>query len=86
MKNKNQKTLVAAVAMFALIATLAFVTTSLAQQAFSQVVNEGIVEDDNTTNISTTTTKVKSDANCDLSGAHHTCDNESEGEIEVEEE
>jgi hypothetical protein len=80
----KQKTLVIAT-MLQLIATLAFVTTSLAQQAFSQVVNEGIVEDDNTTNISTTTTKVKDAANCALSGADNECDNESEAGIELEE-
>ena len=77
----NQKSLVIALAMFALMATIALATP----QAFAQVDNGGITEDDDTTNISSTPTKVKSAANCNIGGFANECDNESEGEIEVEE-
>ncbi|HEY9386950.1 MAG TPA: hypothetical protein VIP70_07905 [Nitrososphaeraceae archaeon] len=79
----NQKTLVIVV-MVALMATV----VTLAPQAFAQVVdNGGITEDDDTTNISSTPTKVKSDANCNISGFDNYCsDNESEAGIEVGEE
>jgi hypothetical protein len=54
---------------------------------FAQTVdNGGITEDDDTTNISSTPTKVKSDTNCNISGFANECDeNASEAEIEVEE-
>jgi hypothetical protein len=68
--------------MFAIVATIALATP----QAFAQnVTNEGILEDDDTVNVSSTPTKVKSDANCNESGFANECDNESEAEIEVEE-
>ncbi|HEY9385560.1 MAG TPA: hypothetical protein VIP70_00845 [Nitrososphaeraceae archaeon] len=77
-----QKSLVVA-AMLALIATVAIGTTT--SLAFAQVTNEGVEEDDDTTNISSTPTKVKSAANCNESGFANECDNESESEIEAEE-
>jgi hypothetical protein len=72
----NQKTLVittASATMFvALIATVvAFGTTPL---AFAQVTNEGIEEDDDTTNISKTPTKIKDYAGCNISGFSNECD------------
>jgi predicted secreted protein len=76
----NQKSLLA-IAMLALMATIALATP----QAFAQVTNEGLTEDDDTTNISSTPTKVKSAANCNMGGFANECDNESESEIEVEE-
>jgi hypothetical protein len=77
----NQKTLVIALAMLALVSTVA-----LAPQAFAQVSNGGIDEDDDTTNISSIPTKVKSAANCNMGGFDNYCsDNESEAEIEAEE-
>jgi hypothetical protein len=77
----NQKTLVIALAMLALVSTVA-----LAPQAFAQVSNGGIDEDDDTTNISSIPTKVKSAANCNMGGFDNYCsDNESEAGIEVEE-
>jgi hypothetical protein len=79
----NQKNLIIAGAM--LVALMATVVT-LAPQAFAQVDNEGIDTDDDTTNISSTPTKVKSDANCNLSGWANECDNESDAEIDIEEE
>jgi hypothetical protein len=70
--------------MVALMATV----VTLAPQAFAQVVDNGeITEHDDTTNISSTPTKVKSDANCNISGFDNYCsDNESEAGIEVGEE
>jgi hypothetical protein len=76
----NQKSLLA-IAMLALMATIALVPQAFAQN----VTNEGVTEDDDTTNISSTPTKVKSAANCNLGGFANDCDNESESEIEVEE-
>jgi hypothetical protein len=78
----NQKTLVIALAMLALVSTVA-----LAPQAFAQnVTSGGIDEDDDTTNISSTPTKVKSAANCNMGGFANECDeNASEAGIEVEE-
>jgi hypothetical protein len=67
--------------MFALMATIALATP----QAFAQVSNAEVTEDDDTTNISSTPTKVKSAANCNLGGFANDCDNESEADIEVEE-
>jgi hypothetical protein len=52
----NQKSLVTTAMLVALIATV----VTLVPQAFAQVVdNGGITEDDDTTNISSTPTKVK---------------------------
>jgi hypothetical protein len=79
----NQKSLViaAVAAMLTLVTTVALATP----QAFAQnVTNEGVEEDDDTTNISSTPTKVKSAANCNLGGFANDCDNESEADIEVE--
>ena len=65
-------------------------TISLATpQALAQnVTNGGIIEgeEEDATNISSTPTKVKSRANCNMSGFGDDCDNESEAEIEVGEE
>jgi hypothetical protein len=68
--------------MLALMATV----VTLVPQAFAQnVTNEGVEEDDDTTNISSTPTKVKSAANCNMGGFDNDCsDNESQAEIEVE--
>jgi hypothetical protein len=67
--------------MLALVSTVALATP----QAFAQVVdNGGITEDDDTTNISSTPTKVKDAANCNMGGFANECDNESEAGIEVE--
>jgi hypothetical protein len=68
--------------MQALMATV----VTLVPQAFAQnVTNEGVEEDDDTTNISSTPTKVKSAANCNMGGFDNYCsDNESQAEIEVE--
>jgi hypothetical protein len=43
-------------------------TIALVPQAFAQITNEGVTEDDDTTNISSTPTKVKSAANCNMGG------------------
>jgi hypothetical protein len=67
-----------------LVALMATVVT-LVPQAFAQAVdNGGITEDGDTTNITSTPTKVKSDANCNISGFANECDNEPESGIEVE--
>jgi hypothetical protein len=56
----NQKSILEIAAMLALMATV----VTLVPQAFAQnVTNEGVEEDDDTTNISSTPTKVKSAAN-----------------------
>jgi hypothetical protein len=78
----NQKNLIIAGAM--LVALMPTVVT-LAPQALAQVDNGGIDSDDDTTNISSTPSKVKSDANCNLSGWANECDNESNAEIDIEE-
>jgi hypothetical protein len=78
----NQKNLIIAGAM--LVALMPTVVT-LAPQALAQVDNGGIDSDDDTTNISSTPSKVKSDANCNLSGCANECDNESNAEIDIEE-
>jgi hypothetical protein len=73
----NQKSLVVVVvAMFALMATIALVPQAFAQN----VTSGGIDEDDDTTNISSTPTKVKDAANCNIGGFANECDNESEAE------
>ena len=62
----KQKSLViaAVAAMFALMATIALVPQAFAQNA----TNWGIDEDDYTLDVSSTPTKVKSDANCPIGG------------------
>jgi hypothetical protein len=77
----NQKSLVviALAAMLAMVATIGLAVP----QAFAQVTNEGVTEDDDTTNISSTPTKVKDAANCNISGFAN--EFESDAEIEVEE-
>jgi hypothetical protein len=79
----NQKSLVTTAMLVALMATV----VTLAPQVFAQAVdNGGIDEDDDTTNISSIPTKVKSAANCNMGGFDNYCsDNESEAEIEAEE-
>jgi hypothetical protein len=78
----NQKPLVVAM----LVALMATAVVTLVPQAFAQVVDNGrITEDDDTLNVSSIPTKVKSAANCNLGGQANECDNESESEIEVEE-
>jgi pyridoxine 5'-phosphate synthase PdxJ len=77
----NQKSLTTAM-LVALIATV----VTLVPQAFAQVVNNGgITEDDDTTNISSTPTKVKDSANCNISSFANECEQQSEAGIEVEE-
>jgi hypothetical protein len=66
-----------------LVALMPIVVT-LAPQALA-LDNGGIDSDDDTTNISSTPSKVKSDANCNLSGWANECDNESNAEIDIEE-
>jgi len=79
----NQKSLVI-VAMLALMATVAFGTTSaFAQQNPS---NGGIAEDDDNTGTSNTATKVKDTANCDMGGYHNNCDQYTEAELDASEE
>jgi hypothetical protein len=78
----NQKTLVTTAVLVALMATA---VVTLVPQAFAQVDNGGITEDDDTTNITSTPTKVKDSANCNIGGFINECDNESEADIEVEE-
>jgi hypothetical protein len=81
--NMNQTTL----AIFTLTATVAFgATMSLVPPGFTEVLNGGIFEDDDTFNISGTSGKVKSGANCNISGWGNDCENESESEISTEEE
>jgi hypothetical protein len=61
----NQKSLVTTAMLVALMATV----VTLVPQTFTQAVdNGGITEDDDTTNISSTPTKVKDAANCNISG------------------
>ncbi|HEY9386158.1 MAG TPA: hypothetical protein VIP70_03905 [Nitrososphaeraceae archaeon] len=80
----NQKNLVVTTAamLVALIATVAIGTTPL---AFAQVSNRGIAEDDDTTNITSSPTKVKDSANCNISGFANECEQESQAGIETEE-
>ena len=79
----NQKTL-AIVAMFALMATVAFGTTSaFAQQTPS---NGSVSEDDDSTNTSNTATKVKDTANCNIGGFRNDCDQDTEAELDASEE
>ena len=79
----NQKTLVI-VAMLALIATVAFGTTSaFAQQTPS---NGSVGEDDDNSNTSNTATKVKDDTNCNMGGFSNGCYTDSEAELDASEE
>jgi hypothetical protein len=54
----------------------ALARTSLVQQAFAQVdtTQEGITDDDDTINISSTSTKIKDKADCNISGFSNDCD------------
>ena len=79
----NQRTLVI-VAMLALVATVAFGTTSaFAQQTPS---NGSVGEDDDSTNTSNTATKVKDTTNCNMGGFSNDCDQDSEAELDASEE
>ncbi|HEY9387130.1 MAG TPA: hypothetical protein VIP70_08815 [Nitrososphaeraceae archaeon] len=87
----NQKNLLIAAAMFAaLMATAALATTSLVQQAFAQAVDtttqEGIRDDDDAKQASSTPTKVKNTMPCNISGFRNTCEQEPEAELDASEE
>ena len=79
----NQRTLVI-VAILALVATVAYGTTSaFAQQSPS---NGSVGETDGNSNTSNTSTKVKDTANCNISGFRNDCDQDSEAELDASEE
>jgi len=76
----NQKSLIV-VTMLALITTVAFGTTSAFAQ---QTPNSGSVsEDDDSTNTSNTSTKVKDTANCNLGGFSNDCDQDSQAQLDA---
>jgi hypothetical protein len=70
----NQKTLVIT-AVRMVVALMATVVTLATSQAYAQSVTSGAIEeDDDTTNISSTPTKIKDKADCNISGLSNDCD------------